>query len=112
VSFDLEPPPDDELENRMADLASIVRILNPEPYESDGDALFALLVRGLSLYVTAWANSDVGRSLAGVALTAEDLADPDRANDPNAAFTTLLDLTLEAIFDNIAYELGNDNGRG
>jgi hypothetical protein len=109
MSFDLPPTHDDPIEQAMSDLASIIRQAAPRSYESDGDGLFAALVRGLRVYVTAWARSgDVSGSLAGVVLDADDLADPRRADDPHATFFSLMDLTLESLRDNIEYELSGD----
>ena len=110
MSFDLQPPYDNPIEQAVAELASTAHVLMPNLYESDGDALFATLVRGASIYVEAWLSSGASNTLAGAVLTAEDLADPDRADDPHASFLSLLNLTLEAVYDNIEHEL--DHGLG
>jgi hypothetical protein len=105
VSFDLQPPYENPIEQAVSELASTAHVLMPSLYESDGDALFATLVRGAYIYVEAWLSSGASNTLAGAVLTAEDLADPDRANDPHATFLSLLNLALEAVYDNIEYEL-------
>ena len=109
--MNLNPPYDNPLEQRMADLASTTHILDPDPYEDDGEGLFALLVRGVYIYVEAWSKADDDSSLGALFVATDDLADPSRAGDPNATFVTLLQLALEAIHDNIRCELDPDYGR-
>ena len=103
--MNLDPPYDNSIEQGLADLASTVRILNPEAFDSDAEGLFAMLVRGTAIYVKAWENEGSVGSLADAVVTSADLADPNRIADPHAHFITLLELTLEAIEDNIRGEL-------
>ena len=81
MSFNLEPEYDNPIEQAMRDLASLVHQEAPDSYQSDGDGLFAALVRGLTVYVNAWMKSGNG-SLGMLLVDTDDLADPDRAGDP------------------------------
>lgn len=111
MSINLTPPYENPIEQAMAELASTVHILNPEAYDEEADGLFAALVRGLYIYVEAWAKSGDDNSLAALMVDADDLNDPSRADDPHATFISLLDLALEAIHDNIRCELDPKYGQ-
>jgi len=110
MSFDLKDHYDNPIEQAMLDLANIVRFNNGDAFDSDGEALFTMLVRGLYIYAEAWAESG-GGSLADLVVTSEDLADPNRVSDPHATMFTLVGLALESMGDNIGCEIYPDYGR-
>jgi hypothetical protein len=111
MSFDLNPPYENPIEQAMAELAATVHNMNPDAYQDHGEALFAMLVRGLYIYVDAWIRlGDDTSSLSALMVAAEDLNDPSRAGDPHATFFTVMDQSLEAMRDNIGCELISDYG--
>jgi hypothetical protein len=95
---------DHDLEQAMFDLAWL-KSINHDEYENAGETLFALLCRGAMVYMRGWAEQAPMGTLADMNVDDHDLNDPSRIVDPNARMSTLIDMFLEALRDNITPDL-------
>lgn len=100
--------PEDEVTNKaINDLAFVRHVEMKESYESPFEALFMVACRASALYVEQWAEQGTGaNTLAGIALAADDLADPNRISDPQATLKSLLEMFMESFYDNVTALLG------
>lgn len=107
--MNLKPGYDHPIEQRLADLAYLVSIEHKDLYETDADALFMLIVRASRMYVEVWAESQQPTLATAHIITAADLNDPSRINDPHAAVKSLLVLLADTVGDNVThiFETGN-----
>jgi hypothetical protein len=96
---------EDSFKAAIVKLASDIQHWRPE-YDQ-ADALYELLIKGLSAYVEAWANVEHDQKMpVDFVLDAADLDDPSRVLDPlTARRATLLELLLVDMWDYVCGDL-------
>jgi hypothetical protein len=78
-----------------------------EAYDTPFEVLFAVCVEAVTTYIVQWAEMDSEGSLSSLVIDADDLENPERANDPRAKLETLSRLMiLDSLLDNVRHRLG------
>ena len=93
--------------NRLDELIEdLLFVLDVQPevqniYDHRSEVAFWVLCRTARFYVNSWAAEPPNGSIGDAMIDKFDLEDPARVLDENARLISLLEMTLESVYDNL-----------